>query len=93
MAPGEASAINGHGEVAELRELLLAAEQRLAGVPELQARIAGLEQELARSRAETAAARDEAQRLDQMLMYGRRMLRHVRPLIGPLRQARRRLHR
>jgi hypothetical protein len=95
MVPRDTSApiIDQDGEIAQLQELLLAAEQRLAEVPNLRVRIGELELELGRARAETAAAREEAQRLDQMLMYGRRMLRHVRPLIGPLRQARRRLHR
>jgi hypothetical protein len=46
---------------------------------------------LAAARQETATARLEAQQLDQMLMYGRRMLRYVRPMIKPLRDARRRL--
>lgn len=72
-------------------ELLLDAEQRLAGVPELQQRIADLEYELAAAREDAAAARREAWELDQMLMYGRRMLRFVRPAIKPLRQVRRRL--
>jgi chromosome segregation ATPase len=76
-----------------LAQLLTDAEQRLARLPELELRIADLEYELSEARRETAAAKDEAQRLDQMLMYGRRMLRYVRPLINPLRDARRRLHR
>jgi chromosome segregation ATPase len=71
--------------------LLTEAEQRLAQIPELELRIADLEHELTQARAETAAARLEAQQLDQMLMYGRRMLRFVRPMIKPLRDARRRL--
>jgi hypothetical protein len=92
--PGDTSA-SAAGAVAPddpdaLAALLLDAEQRLAAVPELQARVADLEAELARARHETEVAREEAQRLDQMLMYGRRMLRYVRPLIAPLRQARRR---
>ncbi len=74
-----------------LAELLTDAEQRLAHVPELELRIADLEGELAAARAETAAARLEAQQLDQMLMYGRRIHRYVRPMIEPLRKARRRL--
>jgi hypothetical protein len=74
-----------------LAELLTDAEQRLAEVPELKLRIADLEFELVEARQDTMAARLEAQQLDQMLMYGRRMLRYVRPLITPLRQARRRL--
>ena len=74
-----------------LAELLTDAEQRLAHVPELELRIADLGAELTAARQETAAARLEAQQLDQMLMYGRRMLRYVRPMIKPLRDARRRL--
>ena len=74
-----------------LAELLLDAEQRLAQVPEFHLRIADLETELAAVRSEKDAARQEAKELDQMLMYGRRMLRHVRPLIQPLRRARQRL--
>ncbi|MGZ4194655.1 MAG: hypothetical protein ACXVRW_19630 [Solirubrobacteraceae bacterium] len=74
-----------------LAGLLTDAEQRLAHVPELELRIADLEHELAAAREETAAARLEAQQLDQMLMYGRRMLHYVRPMIEPLRKARRRL--
>lgn len=73
-----------------LAELLLDAEQRLADVPELKLRIADLETELAAAREERDVARREAQQLDQMLMYGRRMLRLVRPLIKPVRDARRR---
>lgn len=74
-----------------LSELLVDAEQRLAKVPELNLRIADLEHELGAARGAEQVARREAQELDQMLMYGRRMLRHVRPLIKPLRKARRRL--
>jgi SAM-dependent methyltransferase len=74
-----------------LAELLIDAESRLAEVPELTLRIADLEFELAAARSVAEAARKEAKELDQMLMYGRRMLRHIRPLIKPLRQARRRL--
>ncbi len=77
----------------ELARLLAVAEQRLAAIPELELRIADLEFELAGTQAAADAARLEAQQLDQMLMYGRRMLRYVRPLIKPLRDARRRLHR
>jgi hypothetical protein len=74
-----------------LEELLIDAERRSAQIPELDLRIADLEYELATARRETAVARREAWELDQMLMYGRRLLRHVRPLIEPLRNARRRL--
>lgn len=81
----------GAQERQRLAELLVEAEQRLAAVPELELRIADLEYELAEARRQTALARQEAQQLDQMLMYGRRTLRYVRPLINPLRNARRRL--
>ena len=74
-----------------LAALLTDAEQRLAHVPELELRITDLEHELSAARQETAAARLQAQQLDQMLMYGRRLLRYVRPMIKPLRNARRRL--
>jgi ubiquinone/menaquinone biosynthesis C-methylase UbiE len=74
-------------------ELLADAEGRLAGVPELQLRIGDLERDLADAQSAAEAARQEARELDQMLMYGRRMLRHVRPLIKPLRTVRRRLRR
>ncbi len=74
-----------------LVELLGDAERRLAEVPELKLRIADLEFELEAARNAAAAARQEANELDQMLIYGRRMLRYVRPLIKPLRQVRRKL--
>ena len=74
-----------------LAALLVEAEQRLAAVPDLELRIADLEYELAQARRDVAAAREEAKQLDQMLMYGRRMLRFVRPFIKPLRDLRRRL--
>lgn len=87
-----AAGTEDRAECERLAELLLEAEQRLATLPELRLTIADLERELAAARAEAAAAREEAKQLDQMLMYGRMMLRHVRPLIKPLRDARRRLH-
>ena len=74
-----------------LTQLLTDAEQRLAQVPDLSIRISALEGELAEARADADRARQQAKELDQMLMYGRRVLRHVRPLIGPLRKARRML--
>ena len=43
------------------------------------------------ARSAAAAARREADQLDRMLIYGRRMLRYVRPLIKPLRRLRRKL--
>jgi SAM-dependent methyltransferase len=74
-----------------LAELLGEAESRSAEVPELKLRIADLELELDDARRAAAAARQEADQLDRMLMYGRRMLRYVRPLIQPLRRLRRKL--
>jgi SAM-dependent methyltransferase len=74
-----------------LVELLGEAENRSAQVPELKLRIADLELELEDARRAAAAARQEADQLDRMLMYGRRMLRFVGPLIKPLRHLRRKL--
>lgn len=72
-----------------LTELLGAAERRSAEVPELKRRIADLELALEDERRAAAAARKEADQLDRMLMYGRRMLWFIRPLIEPLRRLRR----
>ena len=72
-----------------LAELLGAAEGRSAEVPELKLRITDLELALEDERRAAAAARKEADQLDRMLMYGRRMLWFVRPLIEPLRRLRR----
>ncbi len=74
-----------------MAQLLIEAEARLAAVPELDLRIADLEYELSATRQAADAARQEAMELDQMLIYGRRMLRYVRPAIKPLRKVRRRL--
>jgi len=74
-----------------LAQLLRDAEHRLAEVPDLRQRMADLEVELAAAQRAAEAARLEADQLDRMLMYGRRMLRFVRPLIKPLRQLRRKL--
>ena len=74
-----------------LAHLLTDAEHRLASVPELNLRIVDLEFELEAARSAAAAARQEADQLDRMLMYGRRMLRFVRPFIQPLRRLRRKL--
>ncbi len=74
-----------------LAKLLADAEGRSAEVPELRLRIADLERELEDARRAGAAARQEADQLDRMLMYGRRMLRFIRPLIKPLRRLRRKL--
>ncbi len=54
-------------------ELLVDAEQRLAGVPELELRIADLEYELAEQRKLRDAARDEARALDERLMLAQRV--------------------
>lgn len=74
-----------------LARLLGDSELRSAVVPELNLRIADLEFELEAARSTAAAARQEADQLDRMLMYGRRMLRYVRPFIQPLRRLRRKL--
>lgn len=74
-----------------IAQLLSDAESRLAEVPDLKLRITDLESELESARDATAAARKEADQLDRMLIYGRRMLGFVRPLIGPLRRLRRKL--
>jgi SAM-dependent methyltransferase len=74
-----------------LAHLLGEAEGRVAEVAELKLRISDLEYELEAARSAAAAARVEADQLDRMLIYGRRMLRFVRPLIKPLRQLRRKL--
>ena len=75
----------------QLARLLGEAETRSAQVSELELRIADLELELEHARRAATAARQEADQLDRMLMYGRRMLRFVRPLIKPLRRLRRKL--
>jgi SAM-dependent methyltransferase len=74
-----------------LARLLADAELRLANAPELQQRIADLEVELEAARSAGEAARREADDLDRMLIYGRRMLRFAMPLKEPLRRVRRRL--
>jgi chromosome segregation ATPase len=78
-------------EPAQLIALLADAEQRAARLPELQRRIDDLEHDLDQSRQELVKARREIWELDQLLMYSRRLLRFARPLVGPLRQAKRRL--
>ena len=75
----------------QIADLLTEAELALAGVPELRGQIATLEQELQAARARAAVARREAAELDRALLYGRRLLRHARPLVQLLRLARRRL--
>jgi SAM-dependent methyltransferase len=74
-----------------LARLLSVAEQRLADVPELQERVVNLEVELQEARSDAAAARQDADQLDRMLIYGRRMLMVVGPLIKPLRRLRHKL--
>ena len=75
-----------------LTQLLGEAEHRAAQVPELRQQITDLEFELEAARKAAAAARLEADQLDWMLIYGRRMLRYVRPLIKPFLRLRRKLH-
>jgi ubiquinone/menaquinone biosynthesis C-methylase UbiE len=74
-----------------LAQLLAEAESRVANVAELKQRISDLEFELEAASSAATAARQEADQLDRMLIYGRRMLRFVRPLINPLRRLRRKL--
>ena len=74
-----------------LIELLEDAEGRAARVPELERRIEDLEYQLGEANQQLEKVRREVWELDQLLMYSRRLLRFVRPLIGPLRQARKRL--
>ena len=76
-----------------LVELLGEAEHRAAELPVLKLRIADLERELDHTRLAALAARREADQLDRMLMYGRRMLRYVRPFVQPMRRLRRKLRR
>lgn len=79
------------GERDRLAELLTESELRLAYVPEHQARIAELELELESARSDAETAHREARELDRALLYGRRVLRHARPLVQLLRRIRRRL--
>jgi hypothetical protein len=60
-----------------LGELLLQAETRLAGVPDLEGRIAELERELHESRAAAEAAREHARVLDERLTRSARVLTDV----------------
>ncbi len=57
-----------------MAELLAEAEGRSAEVPELKLQIAELDLRLEDARRDAAAARQEADQLDRILMYGRRML-------------------
>jgi hypothetical protein len=79
------------GDRDRLAQLLSDAEQRLAGVPELERRIVELESQLADARATVDLARREVWELDRTRMYTRRLLRRVRPLIQLLRKVRRRI--
>jgi hypothetical protein len=74
-----------------LTKLLSDAESGLAEVSDLTVRIADLEFELEAARNAAAAARQEADQLDRVLIYGRRMLRFVKALIGPVRELSRKL--
>jgi ubiquinone/menaquinone biosynthesis C-methylase UbiE len=81
-----------------IAELLVDAEQRLAGVPELELRMADLEYQLAEERKLRDAARDEAQALDNRLMglqqgQGDLMNSASWKLTKPLRAAKQRLRR
>ncbi len=58
----------------ELGELLIEAERRLAGMPDLELRIADLEGELEQARRATESARAEATALDERLTQSQRML-------------------
>jgi hypothetical protein len=78
-------------ERGRLAKLLSEAGSRLAELPEVTLRVADLEFEPEAVRNAAAAARHDADQLDRMLIDGRRILRFVRPLIGPLRQLRRKL--
>lgn len=60
-----------------LQELLVDAERRLAGVPDLHSRITELEHELANARADAERARAEVGALDQRLTMGEQVLADV----------------
>lgn len=82
----------------ELRKLLLEAEQRLAGIPALELRIADLEYELAETRKADEAAREEVRSLTERLTRAQRNLIEVTTspswkLTRPLRDAKRLLNR
>ena len=69
-----AATASSSAEAERLQALLLDAEQRAASVPQLQARAAQLERELALARAETHEVRGEVQALDRRLMESRQVL-------------------
>ena len=64
-------------ETDQLRALVIDAETRLAGIPDLQARIADLEAELSDARQDAERARKEAGELDQRLTQGQQVLADV----------------
>lgn len=64
-------------ETDRLQELLVDAERRLGGVPDLEARISELERALADTRADTERARAEATALDERLTMGEQVLADV----------------
>ena len=81
-----------------LSELLLQAETRLAGIPDLEWRIAELERELQEARAAAETAQDHARVLDERLMRSTRALSDVMSspswrLTQPLRTAKHMLNR
>lgn len=81
-----------------LGELLTDAEQRLAGIPDLQLRIADLEYELSQARAAADAAREQVHQLDERAMRSQRVLTDVMSspswqVTKPLRAAKRLLAR
>jgi SAM-dependent methyltransferase len=79
-----------------IAQLLTEAEQRAAGIPDLEVRISDLQQQLADERVAHAATRDTAKVLDDRLMRSERVLRDVFgspswQVTKPLRYAKRRL--
>jgi cephalosporin hydroxylase len=85
-------------EFDQLQRQLVDAEQRLAGIPDLELRIAGLERELADASRAIEAAQDQIRALDDRLTRGQRVLTEVfnSPswrVTKPLRQAKQILNR
>ncbi len=85
-------------EYDRLQRQLVDAEQRLAGIPDLELRIAELERELADANRATEAAQDQVRALDDRLTRGQRVLTDVfnSPswrVTKPLRQAKQILNR
>jgi Methyltransferase domain len=60
-----------------LQQALVDAERRLAGVPDLELRIAELERQLAEARRDAEVARAEAGALDERLTFGEQVLADV----------------